>query len=181
MLKIYGQEVKPHPALPDRAVLLLRARLVLEEALEFVDACGCAAVISDSKVGTIHDRIEVVDIGTEPNLIEYADACGDQLVVTYGALNAAGIQVEPLWAEILRSNKSKRWPHCGVCDKELKVIDGKFFHHADGPDNGHFILAEDVTWRVHKRADGKVLKPPTYSPPDIQTVLVKQIPHLMEK
>jgi len=137
MLHLYKQEVKYRPELPDRATLLLRARLVLEEALEFVKACGCTTVISHLEY---EDRIEAYDLGAKPDLVEYADACGDILVVTYGALNAAGIKVEPLWDEILRSNRSKVWP--------------------DGT--------------IHKREDGKVIKPTTWSPPDIEMVLYKQ-------
>jgi len=175
MLKLYGQEVKTSPELPDRKTLLLRARLVLEEALEFVKACGCTAVINERTIGTIHDRIEVVDLGAEPNLIEYADACGDQLVVTYGALNAAGIQVEPVWDEIQRNNMGKAWLHCSVCDAVIAP---------DGTPRGYHPAAADGSlhtddWkpvpRFHKREDGKIIKPPYWSPPDIEAVLFRQV------
>ena len=141
LMKLYNQEVRELPGIPDRETLLLRARLIFEEAMEFVKAAGCAVIIGDNKEGTIHDRLEVVDIGTKPDLIEMADAIGDTLVVTYGAANALGIQVKPVWDEIQRSNLSKTWP--------------------DGT--------------IHKREDGKVVKPPTYSPADIETVLLKQV------
>ena len=42
----FEQEVKWAPELPDAATRLLRARLVFEEALEFVRACGCTVAIT---------------------------------------------------------------------------------------------------------------------------------------
>jgi predicted HAD superfamily Cof-like phosphohydrolase len=81
-----------------------------------------------------------------PNLIEMADAIGDTLVVTYGAANALGIQVEPVWDEIQRSNLSKVW-HDGA---------------------------------IHKREDGKVIKPSTYSPAAIDGVLAQQVDQYLQ-
>jgi len=68
------------------------------------------------------------------------------LVVTYGAANALGIQVEPVWDEIQRSNLSKVWP--------------------DGA--------------IHKREDGKVIKPSTYSPAAIDGVLAQQVDQYLQ-
>ena len=136
LMKLYRQEIKRSPELPNRETLLLRARLVFEEAMEFVKACGCDVNFTK----TSPDILEVfTDPQGKPDLVEYADACGDILVVTYGALNTAGIQPQPLMEEIHRSNMSKVFP--------------------DGT--------------IHKREDGKVLKPDTYSPADIKTVLRK--------
>lgn len=66
------------------------------------------------------------------NLVEY----------TYAVEDASGIDIDPVFEEVQRSNMSKVW--------------------ADGT--------------VKKReSDGKVIKPPTYSPADIKGVLEKQI------
>jgi predicted HAD superfamily Cof-like phosphohydrolase len=180
LMKLYNQEVKTSPELPDRATLLLRARLVFEEACEFVRACGCE--VKAGGVTVEEDELEVTEGTEEPSLIEYADACGDQLVVTHGALNAAGIKVEPLWNEIQRSNASKFWAHCSICDEILTVENGDHFH---GPDSSHasnsfhdpsssHACGWSVVLKTHKRADGKVQKPPTWSPPDIEKVLSDQ-------
>lgn len=59
------------------------------------------------------------------------------LYVVYGAAVTYGIDLEPIFDEIHRSNMSKLWP--------------------DGT--------------VQKREDGKVLKPPTYSPADLEPIL----------
>lgn len=105
-MKLYGQEVLAYPGVPDRATLLLRARLILEEALEFVEEAGMTVHLAIDDKG----KLEVIDEGGEPDLVGMADACGDILVVTYGALNSIGIQSGPLYEEITRSNNSKVFP-----------------------------------------------------------------------
>ena len=139
LMNLYEQDLPSKPTLPSKEILLLRARLVYEEALEFVTACGCA-LSADDMDDQGNPRV-VIDEDIQPDLNEYADACGDQLVVTYGALNAAGIRVRPLWDEIQRSNMAKVWP--------------------DGT--------------IHKRDDGKVIKPDTWTPPNIEQVLEEQM------
>ena len=58
----FEQEVKDAPELPNEATRLLRARLVFEEALEFVRACGCAVGRggSDGAKTVVTDEISVV-------------------------------------------------------------------------------------------------------------------------
>src|SRR6201989_3000589 len=95
LMKQFEQEVKDAPELPNEATRLLRARLVFEEALEFVRACGCAVGIggADGVKKVVTDEISVVaDPDVAPDFTEYVDGCIDQLVVTYGALNAAGVK-----------------------------------------------------------------------------------------
>ncbi len=85
---------------------------------------------------------ELAELYTAQNnedIVEIADALGDLLYVVYGAAVTYGIDLEPIFNEIHRSNLSKMW--------------------ADG---------------LHKREDGKILKPPTYSPPKLLPILVEQ-------
>lgn len=167
----YNQEVKSQPQMPDEATRLLRARLVFEEALEFVRACGCTVALDGA--GSVLDRITVAtDPGVQPDLVEYVDGCIDQLVVTYGALNAAGVKAQPAWDEVQRSNMSKAWPHCSVCDTVLELGEDGALAHPEG------AAAHAETWtpalRIHKREDGKVVKSPTYSPANIRLVIERQ-------
>ena len=92
----------------------LRAKLILEEANEFNDACKNK------------DAIEIID------------AICDLLYVTYGAAIALGIDIDPFFEEVHRSNMSKLDP---------------------------------VTKLPIRREDGKILKPDSYSPPDIMSIL----------
>jgi predicted HAD superfamily Cof-like phosphohydrolase len=177
LMKQYDQQVKESPELPGAETRLLRARLVFEEALEFVKGCGCTVTMGNAGVNgkeeaAVIDEIEVVlDPKGTPDFVEYVDGCIDQLVVTYGALNAAGVKAQPAWDEVQRSNMSKAWPHCSVCDAELVAGSGGELVHPEGGD-GHDWKA---ILKIHKRADGKVIKSPTYSPANIKKVIEEQI------
>ncbi|MGD0096226.1 MAG: hypothetical protein ABSB60_07000 [Terracidiphilus sp.] len=178
LMKQFDQEVKASPELPDEKTRLLRARLVLEEALEFVKGCGCtvtmAAAGSDGVKPAMIDEISVVvDPNGKPDFVEYVDGCIDQLVVTYGALNAAGVRAEPAWDEVQRSNMSKAWPHCNVCDHVLVRGGGGEWVHPEGakPHQGNWL----TVLKVHKRPDGKFIKSPTYSPANLKRVIEEQI------
>jgi predicted HAD superfamily Cof-like phosphohydrolase len=179
LMKQFDQPVKESPELPDPATRLLRARLVFEEALEFVKGCGCTVTMTmprkdGEEQAPIIDSIAVVpDPNGNPDFAEYVDGCIDQLVVTYGALNAAGVKAQPAWDEVQRSNMSKAWPHCSVCDAVLERGSGPELVH---PENGN---AHREDWhtvlKVHKRPDGKFIKSPTYSPADLKRVIADQI------
>lgn len=171
LMKQFDQEVKESPEMPDAKTRLLRARLVFEEALEFVRACGCT--VSTGEAAVIDDISVVLDPKGTPDLTEYVDGCVDQLVVTYGALNAAGVEVEPAWDEVQRSNMSKAWPHCDVCDAVLQRGSGPELVHSDDV-NAHGGLWS-VVLKVHKREDGKFIKAPTYSPADLRRVIEEQM------
>lgn len=81
--------------IPDQA-LLLRGRLIVEEAAEFLAAAS------------------------QGDLVEMADALIDILYVTYGAAVVMGIDLEPLFAEVHRSNMTKH----GRLDGAGKVTKG---------------------------------------------------------
>jgi predicted HAD superfamily Cof-like phosphohydrolase len=172
----FEQEVKSAPELPDAGTRLLRARLVFEEALEFVRGCGCTVTVSgssDDGPSVIDDIRVVLDPNGKPDFTEYVDGCIDQLVVTYGALNAAGMKAQSAWDEVQRSNMSKAWPHCSACDAVLLRGAGEELVH---PEDGR---AHDGNWhtvlKVHKREDGKFIKAPTYSPANLKRVIEEQI------
>lgn len=172
----FEQEVKAAPELPDEATRLLRARLVFEEALEFVRSCGCTVTIpgaSGDETAVIDDIHVISDPGGTPDFTEYVDGCIDQLVVTYGALCAAGVKAQSAWDEVQRSNMSKAWPHCSACDAVLVQGPGEELLHPEDAGahggNWHMIL------KVHKRDDGKFIKAPTYSPANLKRVIEEQI------
>ena len=174
LMRQFEQEVKDSPELPDSATRLLRARLVFEEALEFVKACGCTVTMSSSTETPVIDNIAVkLDPNGKPDFVEYVDGCIDQLVVTYGALNAAGIQAQSAWDEVQRSNMSKAWPHCSICDVVLERGSGSdLVHPGDSYAHGG---AWQTVLKVHKREDGKFIKAPTYSPANLKRVIEEQL------
>lgn len=175
LMKQFDQEVKESPELPDPATRLLRARLVFEEALEFVRACGCTVMASaEGERNSVIDEIAVeLDPQGHPDLTEYVDGCVDQLVVTYGALNAAGIKAQSAWDEVQHSNMSKAWPHCSVCDMVLERGTSSDLVHPGG--NAAHDSGWQIILKVHKRDDGKFIKAPTYSPANLKRVIEEQI------
>ncbi|WP_447975165.1 pyrophosphohydrolase domain-containing protein [Nitrospira sp. Kam-Ns4a] len=104
--------VAPAPMLPDEATHQLRVRLIAEEFGELQEALA------------------------HKDLVGVAKELADLLYVVYGTAVSCGIDMEPVFREVHRSNMSK--------------VGG------------------------HKRADGKWVKPLTYSPADLEPILAAQ-------
>lgn len=109
-----GQEVPAHPCIPDEKVRLLRARLILEEAMETILALGIDLNVRYTGVGAggeipVTKKSIRFDVNPtrQPDLIEIADGCADISVVTTGTLSACGIADLPLLEEVDRSNLDK--------------------------------------------------------------------------
>jgi predicted HAD superfamily Cof-like phosphohydrolase len=99
----YGAPVRRTPTLIEPKDRLRRARLIVSEAAEFLDAA---------------------DTG---DLVEMADALADLLVVVYGAAVELGIDLEPVFAEVHDSNMSKN----GGKDAGGKILKGAGFRPPD--------------------------------------------------
>ncbi len=104
--------VSEYPTLPDEATRFLRIRLIQEELDELQEALA------------------------KQDLASVAKELADLLYVVYGTAVSCGIDMEPIFREVHRSNMSK--------------VGG------------------------HKRADGKLVKPPTYSPAVVAPLLAAQ-------
>ena len=99
-----AQDVPGVPVVPSLSVRELRARLILEEALETITALGF--IVVKSKKG---DGLEVFASG-EPNLIEIVDGCADVSVVTIGTLSACGVHDAPILELVDNNNLAKFGP-----------------------------------------------------------------------
>ena len=113
----FNQENGATPRLLTDKESELRYNLMFEENQEYIEACR------------------------EDDLVEIADALGDQLYILCGTILKHGMQhkIEEVFNEIQRSNMSK--------------------------------LNEDGTPKF--REDGKILKGPNYTPPNIFDILNK--------
>lgn len=113
----FNQENGTVPRLLSDKESELRYNLMFEENQEYIEACR------------------------EDDLVEIADALGDQLYILCGTILKHGMQhkIEEVFNEIQRSNMSK--------------------------------LNEDGTPKF--REDGKILKGPNYTPPNIFDILNK--------
>jgi predicted HAD superfamily Cof-like phosphohydrolase len=97
------------------------------------------------------------------DIISYFDAVLDKLYVTFGDAVAAGFTAEEVsrgFAEVHRSNMSKLW----TWDEVSK---SKFDH---GTTINEIVSQHDKRWLV-KRADGKVIKSPSYSHPNFTGII----------
>jgi len=99
----YGAPSRSQPTLIDVKDRLRRARLIITEAGEFLEAAD------------------------KSDLVEMIDALADLLVVTYGAAVEMGVDLEPIFAEVHRSNMSKN----GGLDAGGKILKGPAFSPPD--------------------------------------------------
>jgi len=99
----YGAPIRERPAQIDVKDRLRRARLICSEAAEFLEACD------------------------KGDFVEMVDALADILVVTYGAAIEMGVDLEPVFAEVHRSNMSKD----GGKDAGGKILKGPGFRPPD--------------------------------------------------
>lgn len=104
-MKKDDQELPDKPCIPSEEVTLLRATLIMEEALETVRGLG----IRIKQDGAIIDHVQYLEFDAywKPNLEQIADGCADLSVVTIGTLSACGIHDDDLLREVDRSNNDK--------------------------------------------------------------------------
>ena len=130
------------PTMPSLEKRILRAKLMLEECLETIhDGLGVSFNLPVREYHPTSLDLEMSCLEFRErhpgDLVKLADGIADLKYVAHGTALTAGIDMEPVDAEVHRSNMTKF-------------------------DGGHF------------REDGKYIKPPTHSPPDIQSILVQQ-------
>lgn len=99
----YG-EYSDTPIMLTEKARLRRARLIVSEAAEFVDAAS------------------------KGDMDEMCDALADLLYVTYGSAVEMGVDIEPIFAEVQRSNMTKDG---GGQDSGGKILKGPNFSPPD--------------------------------------------------
>lgn len=83
-MRAVGQECPDKPTIPDPLIRALRLKLHYEEAVQELD-----------------------DAFIERDLVKIADSIADSLVVILGTACACGIDITPIFDEIMKSNWSK--------------------------------------------------------------------------
>lgn len=104
-MKDAKQELPQRPEVPSTTICRLREALIIEETNELCEALA--------------DR----------NLVEIADGIGDLLYVVLGTAIACGIDIEPIFNEIHRSNMSKFID--GVLREDGKLVKGPSYSPAN--------------------------------------------------
>ena len=137
-----GQATPSLPVVPDEKTRLLRAKLILEEAIETIRAMGVGVRLRETGgqegVVTVDPHELSFYINGEVDLEAVVDGCADVSVVTIGTLIAFGVDDEPVLEEVDQANLRKFGPGS------------------------------------YERDDGKWIKPPDWTPPDILGVLERQ-------
>lgn len=108
-MTLIGQECPEKPVIPSDRDLILRARVILEEVLEYINASGVSVsfLIDDLEIG-IKD-ISSLDFQKthETDIVEVADAIGDIGYINYGSANCFGLDMEEIEDEIHANNMTK--------------------------------------------------------------------------
>lgn len=144
-MRMARQAVPRKPTEPSERTRLLRAALILEEALELIrDGLGIDLTVEVQEPTRGHQwqylRFEDVCYVSERkfNMLETVDGCTDLAVVTTGTLSACGVSDAAVQEETDLNNLAKFGP-------------------------GH-----------HLREDGKLIKPRGHQPPDFLPILIAQ-------
>jgi hypothetical protein len=140
----------------------LYRKLVTEEYSEFMEA-WYGLVSEDVLTGD--------DFKDYPERVsEVIDACMDIIYVTIGMTHALGLNPQPFWDEVQRSNMSKFTKHeCQVCDGIGSVSETTDIGLAEKecPEcNGRGYF-----YTVTRREDGKILKPESFSKPNLLSIV----------
>jgi predicted HAD superfamily Cof-like phosphohydrolase len=174
-MRFFGQDCPEYPTQIDQSVAVLRASLVLEETLEMITkGLGLEIIVSNQDAPLFNRRVLIdeqsvtngsVKFGfiklKEVNLKETLDGVCDLFFVSEGTAIACGIDTEPAHEEVARSNASKKWTKAQL-EQGIKDNPGAKIEDYGG---GLYRL---------KREDGKIIKSPTYSPADLESVINEQ-------
>ncbi len=105
-----GQDTPTETIVPDEATRILRAKLILEEALETVRALGVHVTTKDgTDVSTDDSGLNFTAQG-EVDVEGVVDGCADISVVTIGTLIAFGVDDDPVLKEVDSANLRKFAP-----------------------------------------------------------------------
>ncbi len=134
--EVFGATVNKEPTMPSAKDMLVRYKLIAEELDELAQ-------------------------GFKKNdIVEVADALGDLLYVTLGTAVCCGLDLGQIFHEVHRSNMTKLWTLDEV-QAPGAIENGTIVNAVMNvnPDSERHVRAFSV-----KRADGKILKSPSYSP-----------------
>lgn len=134
-----GQDTPTDVVVPDANIRVLRAKLILEEALETVEALGVTVRVGEGGPEIEEEKLRYAD-GNPVDVEGVVDGCADISVVTVGTLIAFGVDDEPVLEEVDSANLRKFGP-------------------------GSYM-----------REDGKWMKPPGWTPPDIDAAIERGNP-----
>lgn len=101
-----GQKTPPELTTPSKDERILRAKLILEEAMELIER-GLGIEVSMNEYVLDSNKLSY-NIVSEPNVVEAMDGAADLMWVgVAGVAVVFGCNLEPVLTEVSRSNNSK--------------------------------------------------------------------------
>ena len=160
---------------PSLEVRRLRAKLILEEALECIKALGFDTM---GYCLDEHTKVNIEDVLFEElyefNLVDLLDGLADLHYVGYcGTAVAVGIGnnqlMDKIFGEVHNSNMSKLWTY-------TECMKGSLFNSTiwNVKKNGAFSISEVRDYVITDK-DGKVIKSPSYTPVNIKDLIAPLI------
>lgn len=157
-----------------KEVLKLRGSLLLEEVLEFIEACGQEVasqfvnVLHDKSV-ELHKRVETQIVPQKYDVVEAMDALCDIQYVLSGAILATGLtpKFDECFENVHESNMSKA---CTSYAQAQETMD-----NYTNSGTGCYIDVQKGTegvWLVLRNGDKKLLKSNGYTPANIKGILM---------
>lgn len=166
--EVFGQPIKDKPGVPDEARVRLRMALIAEEFLEILRAVFPESPTYEQS----RFKMTIENAPIDVNLVELADGLADLDYVVEGTRLEFGIAGGPVADEVHRSNMAKA-TRCITCGGIGQVMvqygSGQYDFAAE-----ECKSCSGTGYIVKRREDGKVLKPESWSAPDIVGVLRKQ-------
>ena len=105
-MKLAKQVLPTKPEIPIASVRVLRASLILEEALETIEGLGLVVEVETYPVEM--RRVKIRELSNiEPSLVVIVDGCCDLMVVTTGTLSACGVADDTVQTAVDLNNLEK--------------------------------------------------------------------------
>lgn len=132
--------------IPDEATRLLRARLIMEEALETIKGLGFVVTATNRRM----DDLDIVKIsppvgGLDPSLEQIIDGCCDVIYVAVGTLCSVGAPDAVHMALVNHANNAKFPDGQAITD-----INGKFQKPVGWKPPNHLKMQENIAMDLHK-------------------------------
>ncbi len=176
-METFGEKCFDKPTTINNDACRKRAELILEECIETIEGLGFRLVfnkkeIRNKKNSKFNLSLKLV---SGCSLSDIIDGLGDISYVTYGTANILGVDMEPVFTEIHRSNETKFWSSVQISnDPRIKSgeLTATLNNKVKSIDDLESIQSEEK-YAVRDK-NGKLVKPDTFSSPDIEGILYKQ-------
>ena len=122
----------------------------------------------------VSEMTETLDALSNNDIVGFADGLADGIYVHVQAAMRCGIPLEKVWAAVQAANLSK-FPMCSPCAGtgwvKTEGVSTAGGYTVVGGVEGQCPFCHGIGTIVLRDANGKVMKPPGFTPPDIATIL----------